>query len=479
MTAARLPAWARPSEMIDLVRLSVPIAASRASFMLMSFTDAVVLARHSALDLPLVLNAWLPNGVFMGFGLGLMLGVSVLTAELNGSGKGAETGRIFRRGLWLAIAYGLVATMIVYVTAHLLFASFDFEPSLAARMAETTQILALGTIGHMIGTCCQSYLEALRKPNIVTAVTMSAVVVNLVSALILVPRYGAVGVVWGTTLSRAYMMILFLLIVWLMTPAFRKSPPVPKGEARRQNTVGLGTGVANIAEWGSFNLTFVIASKVSIEVGAIYGLAVQMMALIFMIYVGLGTATSVRVAERYGRSDASGVRDAARLGVAASIVVGTVMAIALVLFRQPIADGMLNTSDPAAGAVALAPELALLLGAIAFVTVFDGLQGVGSMALRAQGVVWTPTAIHVGSYILLMLPLCVWFGFSSQTAPPATNFLAAVLFWPAHWPGAMGLGLWGIFIGITIASVMAGIGQIVVLEWKAARGVRLGLPRAA
>jgi multidrug resistance protein, MATE family len=284
---------------------------------------------------------------------------------------------------------------------------------------------------------------------------MSAVAVNLVSALILVPRFGAVGVVWGTTLSRVYMMTVFALIVWLTTPAFKASGKGPEGEARRQNTVGLGTGVANIAEWGSFNMTFVIASKVSLDVGAIYGLGVQMMAVIFMIYVGLGTATSVRVAERYGRGEALGVREASRLGVVAALVAGTLLALALLLLRQPIAEFMLNTSDPSSGGADLAPELALFLGAIAFVTIFDGLQGVGSMALRAQGVVWTPTAIHVGSYMVVMAPLCWW--------------LALYAGW----------GLWGVFIGITIASVMAGVGQIATLEWKAARGVRMGTPRAA
>ena len=35
MTAARLPAWARPKDMLDLTRLAVPVAMSRASFMLM------------------------------------------------------------------------------------------------------------------------------------------------------------------------------------------------------------------------------------------------------------------------------------------------------------------------------------------------------------------------------------------------------------------------------------------------------------
>jgi len=461
MTAARLPAWARPKDMIDLIRLSVPVAISRASFMLMSLTDAIVLARHRPGELPLVLNAWLPNGVFMGFGLGLMMGVSVLTAELNGSGKGAETGRIFRRGLMLAFAFSAVATLITWLIAQPLFGLVGFAPDLAERTAETTRILALGTLGHMVGTACSFYLEALRRPNIVTAVSMSAVVVNLVSALILVPRFGAVGVVWGTTLSRVYMMAVFLVIVWLATPAFRRAPKGPEGEAKRQSTVGLGTGVANIAEWGSFNLTFVIATLATIAGGAVqgdtvYGLTIQVMAVIFMVYVGLGTATSVRVAERFGRREWAGVREAARLGVVASVLMGLVIAVLVVLLREPIAVLMLNGSDASSEGGRLVPMLAMMLAAIAFVTIFDGLQGVGSMALRAQGVVWTPTSIHIGSYVFVMLPLCWWLALHD------------------------GLGVWGVVIGISVASVVAGAAQIFVLEWTAARGVRLAeQPRAA
>jgi MATE family multidrug resistance protein len=84
------------------------------------------------------------------------------------------------------------------------------------------------------------------------------------------------------------------------------------------------------------------------------------------------------------------------------------------------------------------------------------------MALRAQGVVWTPTIIHVGSYILVMLPLCAWLALPEERFPDGQNH-----------------GVWGVFIGISIASVAAGLGQVLTLEWKAARGVRLGLPRAA
>ena len=157
----------------------------------------------------------------------------------------------------------------------------------------------------MLGMACSMYLEALRKPNLVTAVSMSAVVLNAVVGLILVPEYGAIGVAWATTASRWYMMIVFLVVIALATPAFKRSPKGPPGEFVRQNKVGIGTGIANAAEWGAFNLTFVIATLVSIDAGTIYGLTVQMMGVIFMIYMGMGTATSVRVAERFGRKDAT------------------------------------------------------------------------------------------------------------------------------------------------------------------------------
>src|SRR5262249_30719783 len=160
-------------------------------------------------------------------------------------------------------------------------------------------ILAYGAVAHMGGVACQFYLEALRRPNIATAINMAAVVFNLVVGLILVPEHGAIGVGWATAGSRWFMLVLFLIASVVLRPAFKVTGKADAGEFRRQNMVGVGTGVANIAEWGSFNMTFAIATLVSIDAGTVYGLTVQMMGVIFMIYVGMGTATSVRVAERF------------------------------------------------------------------------------------------------------------------------------------------------------------------------------------
>jgi len=464
--ARRLPEWARPSEILDLTRLAVPVALSRASFMLMGLTDAVVLAQHAPGQLPLVLNGWLPSGVTMGFGMGLMLGVSVMSAELSGQGKAEETGRILRRGLWVGAVYGVLATALVFLIAEPLLRALGFGEDLVGPIKQTTEILALGTVGHMLGMACSMYLEALRKPNLVTAVSMAAVILNLVLDLLLVPQYGAVGVAWATTGSRVFMMACFLIIIAFVTPAYKAAPRGPAGEFLRQNKVGIGTGVANAAEWGAFNLTFVIATLVSIEAGTIYGLTVQMMGVIFMIYMGMGTATSVRVAERYGRRDSLGVREASRLGIAASIVVGLVLAAILVLMRDPVAHWLLTGPEAQTSggelSTALMPTLALMLAFAAAVTLFDGLQVVGAMGLRAQGVVWLPTVIHVGSYVVVMIPLCVWLAFG-----------------PSQVPGGMGLGVWGVFIGISVASVVAGTAQVLSLEWKSrSAGRRAATERA-
>jgi MATE family multidrug resistance protein len=56
MTQRAWPAWARASEILDLLRLSGPIAVSRASMMLMGLTDAIVLGRMAPEELPFVLN---------------------------------------------------------------------------------------------------------------------------------------------------------------------------------------------------------------------------------------------------------------------------------------------------------------------------------------------------------------------------------------------------------------------------------------
>ena len=458
-----LPAWVRPADISDLLKLSVPIAITRMSMMLMGITDAIVLGQYAPGELPYILNSWLPMGVSIGFGMGLLLGTQVLTSELIGIGRKADTGRIFRRGLWASLGLGAVLTGLVFFCAEPLFhwifvtiapvseVADKADPNIiASETAKVTRILSSGLLAFMVSQVCSFYLEALRRPLLVTVVMYLGVAINLFMDLALVGGFwgvtpmGAEGVAWATTGSRWTLTIVMFIIVLVLTPAFRKSMAGPLHEGRRQFSVGIGTAISNVAEWGAFNMTYIIATWISLAANSVYGYSVQVMGLCFMFYLGIGSATSVRVAEAFGSGNRDAVRDAGRLGVAATIVMGIILACILILFNGPISNIMVR-SDAVLNGVVLAPAIASLLIIAAAMTIFDGLQATSSMALRAQEIIWTPSVLHIGSFVFVMIPACYWLGLVE------------------------GRGAQGMMEGGLIGVGTAGIVQTLFLELKAAR----------
>lgn len=459
-----LPAWMRASEIIDLLRLSGPIAISRASVMCMALTDAIMLGQYAHGELAFVLNSWLPMGVSLGFGMGILLGVQVLTSELMGVGDEAQSGRIFRRALLWSVGLGIALTGLVYVTAEPLFKFMfiDLSPNdqisqtlspeeIAAATASVTRILALGLLGFMISTVFGYYLEALRRPLLVTIVMWLGVVINLIIDLALVagwwgvPQMGADGVAWATTGSRWAITFALLIAVFWFTPAFKPSPPAPEGEALRQLNVGVGTAVSNVAEWGGFNLTYMIATWVSLAVNTAYGYSVQVMGMAFMLFLGIGTATSVRVAEAFGRGDMVQVKEASRLGVAATIFSGVIIGVLVICFNDFLAGVLVDKDEAIIDGVAIAPLIATLLITASAAILFDGLQATASMAQRAQEIVWIPGLIHIGSFFAIMLPAGYYLGITLER-------------------GAQGM-IEAAFLGVFIAGVL----QLISLETQMAR----------
>lgn len=456
--AFKAPAWARPSDIADLLKLSVPIAISRMSVMLMSVTDAVVLGQFAPGQLPFILNSWLPIGVSIGMGLGLLLGVQVLTAELSGTGRESESGRIFRRGFWIAIVLGTCLTGLIYFGAEPMFRWLfvDIAPTsdglstsdpvmVAERSSSVSRIMSLGMIGFMLSSVCSYYLEALRRPLMVTVVMYFGVAINLVIDLALVAGWwgispmGAEGVAWATTGSRWALTLVMLALCALFTPALTRSPKAPKNEARRQLAVGTGTAISNVAEWGGFNATFIIATWISLAANTVYGYTFQIVGVAFMFYLGIATATSVRVAEAYGRKNLIEVRDAGRLGVAATLIAGVILGGLFMAFGDTLAR-LLVSGDAVMDGVHLATAITSLLFLAALVTIFDGLQAIASFAMRAQEIVWLPSLVHIASFFVLMIPACYWFGVTQ------------------------GYGAKGMMLGAALSCAVAGVSQWILLE---------------
>nr|WP_321511351.1 MATE family efflux transporter [uncultured Hyphomonas sp.] len=202
-----------------------------------------------------------------------------------------------------------------------------------------------------------------------------------------------------------------------------------------------------MAEWGGFNLTFTIATWISLAANTVYGYTIQLVGFCFMFYMGIASATSVRVAEAFGRGNKEEVVNAGRLGVAATILTGVTLGLGLVIFSGPLSV-LLVKPDAVIDGVRIAPAIASLLFLASVMTLFDGIQATASFALRAQEIVWSPSLIHIGSFFLVMLPACYWLGI------------------------VQGHGAKGMMEGALIGVFVAGTLQTLMLELKAARPLK-------
>jgi MATE family multidrug resistance protein len=365
-----------------------------------------------------------------------------------------------------AIGLGLVLLGIVVLIAEPLFYWLFVEIAprsndvgladpehVAASTASVTRILALALPGFTISTVCSLYLEALRRPTLVAVISYGGVLLNIVLDLAYVggfwglPQMGAEGVAIATTGSRYAIAVVMFVAVLFLTPAFRASTKAEPGEALRQFEVGIGSAISNVAEWGGFNLTFTIATWISLAANTVYGYTIQLVGFCFMFYMGIASATSVRVAEAFGRGNKEEVVNAGRLGVAATILTGVTLGLGLVIFSGPLSV-LLVDGEAVIDGVRIAPAIASLLFLASVMTVFDGIQATASFALRAQEIVWSPSLIHIGSFFLVMLPACYWLGI------------------------VQGHGAKGMMEGALIGVFVAGTLQTLMLELKAARPLK-------
>jgi MATE family multidrug resistance protein len=399
----------------SLLTLAAPVVASRLGIMAMGLVDAVVVGRHSSTELGYQALGWAPTGVVITTSVGLMAGIQVMTSQAIGEGRAADTGAILRRGVAYSFWIGLVATVLLAGLGGPALALFRLDPALVAGATPVLQVLALSLIPILVADAGVFWLEAHGRAIPGMVAMWGANVVNLLLNLWLVPGNSALGVSgavassWATFFSR----VALLLFVWLLIARWPKATglgvftpapkdPIASAEMRR---IGYGASASYFIESGAFSAMSIYAGWIGALAVASWAIVLNMAALIFMVPLGLATATAVFVGRAHGSSDRAGVRRAARLGFGATV--GGTLLICLIVGVGNDLIASAYTKDPAVQAMAAS---ALLLSCLFFVA--DGLQVVGASSLRAQSDVWMPTVMHSASYILVMMPLAYVLAFT-------------------------------------------------------------------
>ena len=146
-----------------------------------------------------------------------------------------------------------------------------------------------------------------------------------------------------------------------------------------------------------------------------------------MAAIGVGTATAVHVGLAIGRGDQRQMMLSGWGGLFTISVFMAAMAVVMALFPGSLVQ--IFTQDPVLLAIAVPT---LLVAAATLIT--DGAQGVLMGALRGTGDVWIPSALHLCSFLLVMVPAAYGFAIWADIGTPGL--------------------MMGTFCGVTLAAVL-------------------------
>jgi MATE family multidrug resistance protein len=387
----------------SLLRLAWPVALARLGIMAMSVVDVMVVGQFAPAQLPYQALGWAPISVVTVAGIGLLTGVQVLGARALGAGARHEAGGAWRGGLVVALVAGLAALALVWAVGAQVFTGFGIAPELALPSARVTHILALSVPLHFCYCATAFFLESIQRPLASTIVMWSANALNLALNLWLVPSFGAEGSAWCTVFARGFLCVALITWVWCSndTRAFgvrrRAESPSYAGLLR----VGVAAAVSNAAEAGAFSGMTILAGRLGANAVAGYQILLNLLAIVFMVSLGVSSATAVVTSEARGRRAPADVSRASYAGLQLNTGLMLMLGVGVVIFAREL--GRAYTANPT-----LAGFVADLFWLTALIMPVDGGQVVAASALRARGDNWFPTVSHLVVYALVMPALAVW-----------------------------------------------------------------------
>ncbi len=431
----RPPARTLSEHVTSTFLLALPMMFGRAG-LLIAITVALVVVGHAGPnDQAYFAAGYALHMLVLVFGMGLVAGVTVLSAQANGAGNPQHCGRIWRLGLLLAGACGIAIAVLLLLGPVILRLTGQSE-DIALHGGWVIWALAPGIPAILMFIATSSFLESIGRPRPGMVVSLAANLVNLALCWIFVfgkfgmPAMGAPGAALALTITRWCM--LAAILVYTLTFRDHDHYGVRAPLAGHYHIVGrllrLGTplalamGIESIA----FTATTMFAGWLGNDSLAAYQDAINVNAFVFMLALGLQAATSVRVADAVGRNDQEGLRMAGWVSVGLNI--GLLAAVGVVIWftRGAIAD--VFTSNASVHAL-----LVGALGLVAVLSIADGLQAVLIGAARGAADNVVPTILQCVSFWVIMVPL---------------NYYLSI---PA------GFGVTGLLLGVGISVLAASI----------------------
>ncbi|QKN81666.1 MdtK family multidrug efflux MATE transporter [Scandinavium goeteborgense] len=392
----------------QLLALAIPVIIAQVAQTAMGFVDTVMAGGYSATDMAAVAigtSIWLPAILF---GHGLLLALTPVVAQLNGSGRRDRIGHQIRQGFWLAGFVSILVMVVLWNAGYIIHAMHNIDPLLADKAVGYLRALLWGVPGYLFFQVCRNQCEGLAKTKPGMVMGFIGLLVNIPVNYIFIyghfgmPELGGVGC--GVATASVYWVMFFAMVSYVKRARSMRDIRTYEGFGKpdyaimkRLVQLGLPIALALFFEVTLFAVVALLVSPLGIIDVAGHQIALNFSSLMFVLPMSLAAAVTIRVGFRLGQGSTLEAQTAARTGLGVGMCMAVLTAIFTVTLREHIA--LLYNDNPEV--VTLASHLMLLA---AIYQLSDSIQVVGSGILRGYKDTRSIFFITFTAYWVLGLP---------------------------------------------------------------------------
>ena len=443
------------------LKVALPVMLTQLGASLVGLFDSIMVGHYATVDLAAVSFS---NALFftvMVFAMGALMGLTPLVGFQVGSlSSNSDSGQtsnsehydrsdnsitsspqslissLFQNGMLFTVLLSIFTLVLLGGCIPFLHC-FGQDPAVVEAARPYYVLIVLSIVPFLFFTFFKQFLEGLGNTSVAMVITLVMNGLNIFLNWLFIygnwgcPELGATGAGIGSLIARIGMPICFVVVMflrhewkdYLLAVRLRNFQASVLKQLCR---IGFPIGVQTLMETIAFTAAFVFIGWISKEALAAHQIANQICDMTFMVILGIGSATTIRVSHQLGANNLEGVRMASNASIHLVLLINAIGATVMIGFRNYIP--LLFTHDQEV--IIIASQLVVLAGVLQLA---DGLQVVAASMLRGITDVKVPMIIAMFSYTIVCISIGLFLAFP------------------------MGMGAVGIWIGFVVGLSVAAI----------------------
>ncbi len=377
--------------LLELLRLSLPMVISQGAFAVMIFTDRYFMSQIE----PVQMAAALGGGVAAFFSISLFLGLlsyaNALVAQYYGAWQRDKCPRVVTQGFIIA-SLSMPVILLIMLMVGDIFASMGHEPRQVELERIYYRLLMLSSFIPLAKLCLASYFSGIGRTKVVMICDVLGMMMNVPISYVLIfgkfgfPAYGIAGAAYGTIISGAFALVLFLLFYFEKSnrAAFDilNSFRFDRRIMQRFIRLGLPSGLEMFINVAAFNLFLLMFQSYGIAEAAAASIVFNWDILAFVPMLGLNIAVISMIGRFVGARDMARANQVIAAGFLVSLTYTGVLAFLFIVYRIPLVQIFIS---PGKDYQAILELTSFMMIGLATYVMADAVRLVSSAVLRGAG----------------------------------------------------------------------------------------------